>query len=390
MDATGRLPRIRAGILSNLSCPDGRLLLSDVSFHLEPGTVTGVIGDSGAGKTILLQSLADPFAARGLDVKGAVSLNGADLWVRQATAQSTPVVHLPDTTLLLEASGLENLTCFHNEIAEQRGKKLLEQLVFSTASVDEICSARDATHLPEMQRQCLALARGFLLSPQVYFMDRPERGLPEKQIAALLGQISRETRLGRSVVMTTDNRALLQACDKLIVLQEGRLVDFGDAVEIRTRRSNGWLRFVGARRLETEDNLDRWIRSHFKREGDDANRRKLSMVASEMLAFSCQDADAMKHQKLSFEFKHFAGYCLLKLQDRDGPISAVQLEKARAEASATEATARLSPLAAIVRASLNIETTVEMDRRVLVAKVETYDPRLAKSMKRGTDAPAQA
>ncbi|GGE51635.1 hypothetical protein GCM10011517_19200 [Actibacterium pelagium] len=359
----------------SVAIPGGRNLLTNVSLDLPPGSITGVIGETGAGKSLLLQALSDPFGLRGLDVKGRVHVNGSNIWERKSYELAPQSAFLPNQPLILPASGEDNLTCFHKELSGDRGKRYLEKLVFSSQTASDICAVHDASCLPDTQKRCLAFARAFLLSPPIYLMDRPEDGLPEKQIAALLGLIRQEIRLGRSVIMATENRALLEACDKVVVLQEGRVIDFGDAREMRTRRSSGWMRFVGERQLETEDNLDTWIRSHFKRDGDEANRRKMCVVASEMLAFSCQNARAAETEKLSFEFKHFEGYCVLKLQDKDSAVTNAQLDKARKAAEAAETTARLTPLAAVIRESLEVETTVEMDRRVLTAKIETYDPR---------------
>lgn len=366
---------------------DGKPLLSDISFRLAPGTIAGVIGEMGGGKSVLLSAIADPFALGGMDVAGTVSLNSLDLWERRARPQETPLAFVPADPLLVPASGLDNLTCLHGELVEERGKRLLEKLVFSSYAVNEICSEQDATSLSRTQKRCLAFARAFLLSPQIYLFERPEDSMPDKQVSALLTQIQQESRMGRCIIMETSNRALLEACDKLLVLQGGRLVDFGDAVEIRARRSSGWARFAGTRRLETEDNLDNWVRSHFKRDGDESNRRNVSLVASELLAFSCQTTSPRLQQTLCFDFKHFEGYCLLKMTDEDAPLTSAQLEKARAEAEESEPGARLSPLATVYRSCLDVEATVEMDKRVLTAKVETYDPRLIAGQRRASHAP---
>ncbi|MBT0957975.1 ATP-binding cassette domain-containing protein [Alphaproteobacteria bacterium KMM 3653] len=350
-------------------------LLSDVTFTLERGTVTGVLGDSGGGKSLLLQSIIDPFGLPGLEVRGDVRLATQDLWERQTRDHPVPAVYLAPQPSALPATGHENLTCFGRITDGMRAEKALEKLVFSADTVRSICAAPDASTLPGMQQKALAYARAFLLTPSLYLLDRPEDALPEKQISALISLLKQEVRLGRSVVMVTEHRALLELCDKHIVLQEGRINDLGDATEIRNRLSSGWSRLVAVRQLEAEDNLERWVRSHFKRDGDESNRRKVCTIASEMLAFSCQSADANANQTVAFEFKHFEGYCLIKLIDSDPAIGTALLQKASKIASSEDHTGRLPPLAALIASSLDVEAGTSMDRRTLTVKIETYDPR---------------
>jgi hypothetical protein len=175
--------------------------------------------------------------------------------------------------------------------------------------------------------------------------------------------------------MVTTNRALLEVCDRLVVLQEGRVVDFGQAAEIRAKMSSGWSRFVGSRSLESEENLIRWVRAQFKRPGDETNRRNLGMVASELLAFSCQTNDRPERRDVTFEYKHFEGHGQLRMIDDSGPLTTGQIARARKEAGGDPGLSRLSPLAAVVRGSLDISGTVENDRRVISLRVATYDPR---------------
>lgn len=364
----------------------GHCILADVNFSIEPGTILGILGESGGGKSILLRALMDPHGLPNLDVRGRVHAGVTDLWERSARSQVIPAVLLADPPLVLPATGLENLDCFGSVADQMRAEKTLEKLIFSADIVRGICKTRDATTLPSMQRKMLTYARGLLLAPSLYLMDRPEDLLPEKQVSALIGQIQQEARLGRTVVMVTDNRALLEICDKHLVLQEGRVNDFGNAIEIRNRLSSGWTRFVASRKLESEDNLDRWIRAHFKRNGDEGNRRKVCTVASEMLALSCQNADPSVSQSLSFEFKHFEGHCLLKMTDGDQPLGAARLQKAKKIAQKSDSSKRLPPLAALIDLCEDVQGGSEMDRRVLSVKIGTYDPRKTKSAKR---APAE-
>lgn len=362
----------------SVQMPGGRSLLAGLAFDLPPGSVTAVVGHSGAGKTLLCQALVAPQDLAGMDVRGSVRMNGRNVWERRASSQTLPMLYLPENPLLLPSSGAENLSCYHDAEALERGKRYLEQLVFSAEDAAQICAASDATRLPSMQRQALGLARAFLLSPALYVMDRPEDKCSDQLVGALCALITREARQGRSFLIITSNRAVLDICDKMIVLQDGRMLDFGDARQIREKMSAGWMRFVSSRTLDSEDHLVQWVRHLFKRPGDEVNRRNISLICAELLAFSCQSADRLNAQRITFEFKHFEGHCLLRMIDADGPVSSGQLELARTQAEQASDIARLTPLAEVMRAADDVNATVELDQRVLCVKVKTYDPRKKK------------
>ena len=376
-------------VVRNLSVTgaDRTTLLNNISFSMPPGTLLAVTGDTGAGKSLLLKTLTDPFALETMQVSGLARINNADLWQRKKGAFSVPAVHLPPQPILLPTSGANNLSCFQEGGALHTARRHLEQLTFSSQLADQICAVADATALPDMQKKTLAMARALTIAPSLYLFDRPEDGLPEKQVAMFLSKLKNETRLGRVAIIVTENRKLLEACDKIMVMQNGRVVDFGSSDDIRTRRDAGWARFVGQRTLEIEENLENWIRSHFKRPGDEANRRRAAMLASEMLALSCQGTHGhAPTDALVFEFKHFVGHCLLRMQDGDAPLTSAQISRAREELQRQGQGTRLSPLATILGTAAEIETNADFEQRLLTVKFETYDPRSGGALRQDASA----
>lgn len=386
IDETGTGPQglnVQGLTVSNAQ---GVQLLSDVSFRVAPGSIVGLIGEIGGGKTLLQQAICDPFALLDMNVRGRITYNETDLWERSKDLQTVPALAVEAVPYMLPTSGANNLACFHSGSFLERGKRVLEQMVFSADAVDEICNIKDARFLPTSSKKALGFARAFLLGPSMYFFDRPEDGASDKLLSAFIGRIQSESNAGRSFILASDNRAVLEMCNSLLVLQQGRIVDFGPAEEIRNRMSSGWARFVSARQLDAEENLETWIRSHFKRDGDEANRRKVCTAAAEMLALSCQTVDALHGDTVSYEFKHFEGYCLLRMRDHDALISSGVLQRA-SEESETK-TGRKTPLSRIIGEVDEFDQTIEHESRVITVKIETYDPR--KSQQRGATLDATA
>ncbi|WP_161635621.1 ATP-binding cassette domain-containing protein [Actibacterium mucosum] len=359
----------------DVSGPRGKRLLSTIDLVVDPGTVTCIAGEGGAGKSLLLKAIAAPYDLPGLQVEGQVDMNGQNLWQRGRTQGAVPAYHMSFPPILLPASGAANLTGFHDD-AFERGFAILEQLVFSAEIAHEICITPDARNLSSSHQAALAIARGFLMAPSLYLLDRPEDGCDEGLIGAICERIAKETRLGRSFLIISNHRKFQEISQKTAVMQNGNLIDFGDTEAIRTQLAAGWASFSALRTLESDENLTRWIAAQFRRNGDDGNRRKVSSVAGEMLVLSSKTQKGGRPGMTRFKFKHFKGHCVLTMRDDSDPLTPAQVETARKEAQNAAVTSRLSPLAAILSQSLDVEIGHEFNQRVVSAKIETYDPRL--------------
>lgn len=366
----------------------GTPLLSDVSFQAEPGAVIGICGDSFSGKSLLLQALQAPQDLEGLSVEGHVSLHGTPLWSRTAQKGPLPAVLVPPTPLSVPGGGAENLACFAGKTHLDRARRTLQSLVFTADTVSHILSAKDVRHLSQTEQKALSFARALALRPQLYLFDRPEDGASESLLAALGGKLKSEARLGQITLMITENRGLLECCDQLLMMQNGRIIEFAPTKDIRARQSSGWSRFVTERDLDNEEALDAWLCSHFRREGDEGNRRAVCMVANEMLSIACQaQADPQADpETVAFEFKHHVGKCELRLIDTRLALSTGAMQKARVAADTSVEGERLSPLAKIMRDSLEVETGLTEGDGYLLVTIKTYDPRLLEKRKAGKDA----
>lgn len=350
-------------------------ILSEINLRIEPGEIVGILGESGAGKSLLLKAIADPEAMSGLSISGEVNVNGKHIWRDQNQTQTAPVVFVPDSPIVIPTSGARNLDCYQGSKALTRGRYFLEQLVFAQDLVDKICDAPDARVLPSMQRKCLTLSRAFAIAPSVYLFDRPEDALQDAQISALCTRLETEARLGRSVLLISDNRAILDKCDRLIVMQGGSITDQGPAKDVRSRLDSGWHRFVGKRLLSTDASLEDWIRSHFRRTGDEDNRKKVARIAIELLALSCRDAQPDEPATVSFLFKNFRGHCILKMHDATPATSSTQIQTAQDIVHGKTPNTGRNPLANVMVEVEEIDFTKDLDGRSIDCKIATYDPR---------------
>ena len=366
-------------LVKDLSVQDtsGHPLLQSIEFECPPGQIVGLKGDSFAGKSLLLSALAAPHDLTDLCISGTVLINGTPPWIRSAKAQSLLVHHLPASPLMVEGTGRQNLSCFDEE-RRPRAERTLKSLVFNTDSLEHILNSNPPGMLSHGQQKALGFARALSLQAAVTLLDRPEDGAPETLINAFIARMREQTRAGCSFILASDDRRFLDACDQLLILQNGRLIEYAPTAEIRARQSTGWQRFVTELSLESEDALDSWLRAQFRRDGDEANRRKVCLVANEMLALAYRQKGLPEDEKkLHFDFKLMAGRCVIRLHLAAGPVSSGMMDQARLAAEEDQQRSSLSPLARIFNEAVEVESTISDGGAVLQVTIAIYDPRLA-------------
>ncbi len=200
-----------------------------VSLSLAPGQVTLVMGPSGSGKTTLLFLLGGLLRPTG----GHVWVNGDDL--AGLPERKLPPVRLrnfgfvfQDFNLLANLSARENvqvpmeLAGVPTARARERATKLLTRLGLG-ARLD---------FLPEKlsggEKQRVSIARALANKPRVVLADEPTANLDSKlgkEVADLLKRVARKT--GAAVLMVSHDARIVDAADRLLLMEDGRLHAMG-------------------------------------------------------------------------------------------------------------------------------------------------------------------
>lgn len=190
----------------------GQTLLGPLSLNLEGHRRTLIMGPNGAGKSLLMRlahGLLQPTSGR-LVWEGAAP--------RQAMVFQRPV--------LLRRSALANLEyalAVQRVPRRQRRERAREALARFGL---EALARRPARVLSGGEQQRLALARAWLLSPEVLFLDEPTSALDPAAIRAVEAAIDDFHRQGVRIVMTShDLHQARRLADEVILLHHGRLVE---------------------------------------------------------------------------------------------------------------------------------------------------------------------
>ncbi len=198
-----------------------------VSFEVAAGTVFGLLGANGAGKTSVLECLL------GLRVPeaGSISLDGIDALAEPARAKAHVGAALQATALqdrITPREAVELFGAFYPEPLPADG------LLARFALTEKANAPFDS--LSAGQRQRLALALAFVHQPDILLLDEPTAGLDVQARRELHRFIRRLREEGRTILLTTHYVEEAHAlCDQVAVLDAGRIVATGRPADLVAR-----------------------------------------------------------------------------------------------------------------------------------------------------------
>ena len=208
--------------------PDGRKALDDISFSLEEGKKTALIGANGAGKSTLLLSLVGIVpATSGTITVGETVLSERTL--REIREKVGFVFQNPDDQLFMSkveddiAFGPRNYGIPEDEI-DRRMTDVLENLGISHLK------ERLTSHLSGGEKRRVAVATVLVMEPSVLIFDEPSSYLDPRSRLLLMKEIAslKHTQL----IATHDLDLALDICDRAIILQDGKIMADGPADEL--------------------------------------------------------------------------------------------------------------------------------------------------------------
>jgi lipoprotein-releasing system ATP-binding protein len=215
---------------------DGGLLtvLDGVSLQVQRGEMVAIVGASGAGKSTLLHLLgALDRPTRGRVIVGGLTLDSLDDETLAATRNRSVGFVFQFHHLLREFSALENVMIplriggWEIGKAQRRAAELLERVGLGARM----------THRPSElsggEQQRTAVARALAIDPAIVLADEPSGNLDHanaERLHDLFEELSRDLEI--AMVIVTHNRSLASRADRVLLLEDGRLVEsnVGEAV----------------------------------------------------------------------------------------------------------------------------------------------------------------
>ena len=226
--------------------PDGRRALAGVSFEARAGQTLAIVGPSGAGKTTLAQTI--PKFLNPTD--GRITLNGVDVAELDTTALRRAVAYVFQEHQLLTDTVAANLRIAKPEatVAEMESVcRLAGALDFVRAMPDgfESTIGRGGGALSTGQKQRLSIARGLLRGAPILILDEPTAALDPETERALLDALS-VTGQDRLTIVIAHRLSTIERADRVVYLDEGRIVETGSPDELMAKPDGAYRRFVEA------------------------------------------------------------------------------------------------------------------------------------------------
>jgi ATP-binding cassette subfamily C protein EexD len=200
-------------------------VIKGISLLVEAGSQLAIVGPSAAGKSTLARAMLGIYRP----LSGTVRLDGAEIdqWDRETLGQH--IGYLPQDVELLDGTASENIARFGDvdpakvvAAAEAAG---VHQMIlrlpegYDTKIVGSVLSAG--------QRQRLGLARALYGNPQLIVLDEPNSNLDQEGEAALARTLANLKLAGRTVVVITHRRNILNLADKILLMGEGQIAIYG-------------------------------------------------------------------------------------------------------------------------------------------------------------------
>ncbi|MFW8595938.1 type I secretion system permease/ATPase [Cribrihabitans neustonicus] len=231
-----------------LPAPEGRLsvegasvllpgrpepLLLDITLQLKPGQSLGLIGPSGAGKTTFAHALAGllPLA------RGHIRIDDAALtdWDPEQIGQH--IGFLPQRVELFRGTVAENIALMDpdakpSEVVAAAKLAQVHEMILGLPGGYNAEAGPRGEYLSAGQRQRIGLARAFFGSRKLIVLDEPNANLDPEGEEALARAIDAACSRGAVVVAVTHRLSLLRRVSHAALLQEGRLMRFGEARQV--------------------------------------------------------------------------------------------------------------------------------------------------------------
>lgn len=200
-------------------------VLQDISFEIEPGDFTAVMGPSGSGKSTLLYSIS------GMD-----SISDGEVWFENTNIAALSEVDLARFRLtqmgfvFQSAQMLKNLTIFDNitlpglvakiespEVIQERARELMRKMDI------EAMEGRDIREVSGGQLQRAAICRAMINNPAILFLDEPTGALNSAatdRVLAILQDLNAE---GMTILTVTHDSRVAARAKRIIYIMDGKL-----------------------------------------------------------------------------------------------------------------------------------------------------------------------
>ena len=212
---------------------DDQPALDNVTFEIQKGKTTAIVGKSGAGKSTvinLLLKLYDP-------LEGAILIDGGDLRELNTHSYRNNIGVVTQDTFIFSDTVKNNIAFGSNEDTNDEAIKDAAKRAGADEFIKELPSGYDTllgergVNLSGGQKQRISIARAILKNPEILILDEATSSL-DTQTERLIHNAIIELSRDRTVVIIAHRLSTVRAADRIIVLRDGELAEAGTEDEL--------------------------------------------------------------------------------------------------------------------------------------------------------------
>ncbi len=207
-------------------------VLENITFTAQPGQTTAFVGSTGSGKSTLINLIP-----RFYDVSdGVIRVDGVDIRQMRQEDLYAKIGYVPQKGVLFSGSVISNLKYGAPHATNEDVKRAVDiaqanEFVTHLPGAYEAPIAQGGTNISGGQKQRLSIARALIRRPEIIIFDDSFSALDFATDARLRHALKAETR-GQTVLIVAQRISTIMDADKIIVLDEGRIVGQGRHAEL--------------------------------------------------------------------------------------------------------------------------------------------------------------
>ncbi|MER3491252.1 MAG: ABC transporter ATP-binding protein [Mastigocladus sp. ERB_26_2] len=216
------------------------LVLHNITLSIEKGTMTALVGSTGAGKS----TLADLIPRFHEPIQGKVLIDGVDLRELEIDSWRTKMAIVSQDTFIFNTSVRNNIA-YGTPRATEAEIREAARLANAIEFIEEMPEGFDTVlgdrgvRLSGGQRQRIAIARALLRNPQILILDEATSAL-DSLTEQLIQESLEKLAAGRTVIAIAHRLSTIAKADKVVVLEQGRIVEQGKYQDLLELRGKLW------------------------------------------------------------------------------------------------------------------------------------------------------
>jgi len=211
---------------------DGKILIKDINLRIRKGEKIGIVGHTGSGKSTLVKLLP-----RLVNYEGSIEIDGVDLSEFSLNSLRSKIAFASQDIFLFNDTIRNNLLIIKPDATEEELLNALDlalcEFVFRLKEGLDTVIGEKGLSLSGGERQRLALARLFLKNPEIVILDEVTSALDSETERKLINNLF-ETFNDKTLLIVAHRFSNIKACDRVIVMKEGRIVQEGKVDTLKT------------------------------------------------------------------------------------------------------------------------------------------------------------